>query len=420
MLTSKLMKQRSTTPVSSKSLATKGMLVAGAILMATAAPVSMFVKPVTARDFAAEIQAVQNQINQYQAEAGRLAGEAKTLETELARINSEKAALQAQIDAKQIEYDKLVAEITENERKIAQLQDYLGDVLAKLHVGGEVSPLEMLASSNNISEFLDGQARRESMRDDLTDTIEEIDAIKKQLEMQRVEIQRVLDDQKAQREALSAKEAEQQRLVNETRGQEAAFQALSAKSQADKQKLLDAQASYFLSLRAKSSMGGVTTGDPSKGGYPAQYANANYYAYVPDKWGMYARQCVSYTAWKVEQKTGHMPYWGGRGNAWQWAFSGYHDGGGNKVNYATPYYHQSNAERAGIPTSSEPRPGSVAVKDANPAAGDQWGHVAWVESVSGNQVYVSQYNYFNAGGSGWGHYSEMWVDKSFFQKYIYF
>ena len=397
MLTSKLMKQRSTTPVSSKSLATKGMLVAGAILMATAAPVSMFVKPVTARDFAGEIQAVQNQIDQYQAEAGRLAGQAKTLETELARLNSEKAAIQAQIDVKQIEYDRLVAEITENERKIAQLQDYLGDVLAKLHVGGEVSPLEMLASSTNISEYLNEQARRESMRDDLTDTIEEINTIKKQLEQQRIDVQRVLDDQKAQREVLSAKEAEQQRLVNETRGQEAAFQALSAKSQEQKDKLQrEQQAAIAAALRAAGGGTAAVAGDPSKGGYPSKWANSDYYNPPVDNWGMYARQCVSYTAWKVYQKNGYMPYWGGRGNANQWP---------------------GNAVAAGIPTGSTPKPGSVGVIMAG-----QYGHVVWVESVNGDgTINVSQYNYWNAGGSGWGHYSEMYgVSPNAYDVYIYF
>ena len=397
MLTSKLMKQRSTTPVSSKSLATKGMLVAGAILMATAAPVSMFVKPVTARDFAGEIQAVQNQIDQYQAEAGRLAGQAKTLETELARLNSEKAAIQAQIDVKQIEYDKLVAEITENERKIAQLQDYLGDVLAKLHVGGEVSPLEMLASSTNISEYLNEQARRESMRDDLTDTIEEINTIKKQLEQQRIDVQRVLDDQKAQREVLSAKEAEQQRLVNETRGQEAAFQALSAKSQEQKDKLQrEQQAAIAAALRAAGGGTAAVAGDPSKGGYPSKWANSDYYNPPVDNWGMYARQCVSYTAWKVYQKNGYMPYWGGRGNANQWP---------------------GNAVAAGIPTGSTPKPGSVGVIMAG-----QYGHVVWVESVNADgTINISQYNYWNAGGSGWGHYSEMYgVSPNAYDVYIYF
>lgn len=394
MLRSKLMKQRSTTPVSSKSLATKGMLIAGAILMATAAPVSMFVKPVTARDFAAEIQAVQNQINQYQAEAGRLASEARTLENELARLNSEKAALQAQIDAKQIEYDKLVADIAENERKIALLQDSLGDILAKLHVGEEISPLEMLASSSNISEYLDQQAQREAVRDGLKETIDEIDVIKKQLEQQKVDVQRVLDDQKAQREALTAKENEQQALVNETRGQEAAYQAMSAKSEAAKKDLeRQQQAAIAAAMRAAGNSGSAVAGDPSKGGYPSKWANAPQDSIV-DSWGMYNRECVSYTAWKVYQKNGYMPYWGGRGNANQWP---------------------GNARAAGIGTGSTPRAGSVGVISAG-----YYGHVVWVESVNPNgTINISQYNELTS--QGWGHYSERYnVNPATYDTYIYF
>jgi surface antigen len=388
------MKQRSTTPVSSKSLATKGILVASAILMATAAPISMFARPVTARDFASEIQAVQNQINQYQSEAGRLATQAKTLENELARLNSEKAALQAQIDAKQIEYDKLVAEIAANEAKIAQLQDSLGDILAKLHVGGEVSPLEMLASSNNISDYLDQQARREAMRDGLTETIDEINTIKKQLEQQKIDVQRVLEDQKAQREALTAKENEQQALVNETRGQEAAYQALSAKSEATKKDLeRQQQAAIAAAMRSAGNTGSAVAGDPGKGGYPSNLANAAQDTIV-DPWGMYNRECVSYTAWKVYQKNGYMPYWGGRGNANQWP---------------------GNARAAGIPTGSTPRAGAVGVISAG-----AYGHVVWVESVNANgTINISQYNELTS--AGWGHYTERYnVNPSTYDTYIYF
>jgi surface antigen len=44
-----------------------------------------------------------------------------------------------------------------------------------------------------------------------------------------------------------------------------------------------------------------------------------------------------------------------------------------------------------------------------------YGHVMWVEKVDGNRVYVSQYNY------DWnGNYSEMWIDASKFDGFIYF
>ena len=52
--------------------------------------------------------------------------------------------------------------------------------------------------------------------------------------------------------------------------------------------------------------------------------------------------------------------------------------------------------------------------------GGAYGHAVWVEAVSGNRVYISQYNSANAATSyRKGEYSEQWVDQGMYQ-YIYF
>ena len=51
----------------------------------------------------------------------------------------------------------------------------------------------------------------------------------------------------------------------------------------------------------------------------------------------------------------------------------------------------------------------------------QYGHVVWVEAVNGDgTVDISQYNYYNAGGPGWGNYSRMRVSQYTYDYYIYF
>lgn len=141
-------------------------------------------------------------------------------------------------------------------------------------------------------------------------------------------------------------------------------------------------------IAANQKLGGViVAGDPTRGGYPAQWDNARQDSML-DSWGMYNRECVSYAAWKVYQTYGTMPYWGGVGNANEWP---------------------GDARRAGIPTGSTPQVHSVAI-----SLHGYYGHAMWVEKVSGNMIYVSQYNY-----DLHGHYSEMWVDGSDFT-YIYF
>lgn len=390
------MRIRSTTPAQIRHQSKRFGLVMIAIVMAFAVPMQ-FQYPVQAEDFDARIKQLQGEIDQYKAKASELDGKADTLQAELNRLSDEKAVLQKQIDLKQAEYDRLVVSIAENEKKMKDNQEVLGKTLASLYVDDKISAFEMLASSQNISEYVDKQEYRSSVRDQLTHTIEEIKRLKKELERQKLEAERILADQRAQREVLAGKEAEQQRLVNETRGEEAAYQGMAADRIAKRNEVQrQQQAAIEAALRRAGGGGRAVAGDPNKGGYPNYLANSNYYNPVVDPWGMYSRQCVSYTAWKVFQKNGYMPYWGGHGNANQWPGS---------------------ARAAGIATGSTPRAGSVGVMMAG-----QYGHVVWVESVNGDgTINISQYNYYNAGGSGWGHYSEMYgVPASAYNVYIYF
>ncbi len=389
------MKKRSTTPVS-VSFKLRGSLLALAILMAAAAPIGFLSQPIRARDYNAEIQAVQNQIDQYNAEAARLAQEANTLANEVARLENEKAIIQAQIDLSQAEHDRLVAEIKKNEKLIADNQDALGTIMADMYVDSDISPLEMLASSKNISDYMDKQNKRSVIRDSLSLTINKIKTLKKRLEEDKDKVKKVLDDQTNQRNLLAAKQAEQQNLLDATRGEEAAYKRLSEEGMAKKRQLeQEQQAAIAAALRAAGVGGGAVPGDPSRGGYPNYLANSDYYNPIVDPWGMYARQCVSYTAWKVYQKNGYMPYWGGVGNANQWP---------------------GNARAAGIPVSTVPRAQSVGVIMAG-----TYGHVVWVESVnSDGTINISQYNEYIP-GLGWGHYSERYnVHPSAYDYYIYF
>ena len=112
---------------------------------------------------------------------------------------------------------------------------------------------------------------------------------------------------------------------------------------------------------------------------------------------MFICECVSYTAWKVEERYGarKMPYWGGIGNANQWA---------------------NNADAWGIPKGKVPKIGSVGMHGRGP-----YGHVVWVEAVAGSRIYVSQYNQANAATNfKAGEYSEMWVDAAVYDWFIYF
>lgn len=351
----------------------------------------------SANNYSARIKALENEISKYDSEAAKLSSQADTLQREVSRLNNEKAAIQAKVNISQEKVNQLNEEIKANEKKIADSRDLLGDTIADLYVNDKVSLVETLFSSKGVGDYINKQEYRSSVRDQLTTTIDEIKRIKAELESQKKKAQDILADQENQRNQLASKEQEQATLLRNTRGDEAAYKKLSSEAGKRKEELQrQQQAAIEAALRAAGGGGSAVAGDPNKGGYPAYLANSNYYSPIVDPWGMYSRQCVSYTAWKVYQKNGHMPYWGGRGNANQWP---------------------ANARAAGIPVNQTPRAGSVGVIMAG-----QYGHVVWVESVnSDGTINISQYNYWNAGGSGWGHYSEMYsVSPAAYDYYIHF
>lgn len=390
------MKLKSTTSASTSSLRLV-MIAVSVVVMAVVAPLQLATQ-VRADDYDGRIRALEQDEAKYRNEAVRLSNEADSLQREVARFNSEKAVIQTQVDISQAKADKLKAEIKANEEKIAKNKDALGNIIADLYVNDQVSPIEMLASSKGIGDYINKQEYRSITRDQLTTTISAIKKAKAQLEKQKLDVEKVLKDQESQRNLLATKEAEHQKMLDQTRGDESRYMALSADAKANKERLQrEQQAAIARALRASGSGGNAVAGDPSRGGYPTNLANSNYYYPIVDPWGMYARQCVSYTAWKVYQKNGYMPKWGGYGNANQWP---------------------GNARAAGIPTGGTPRAGSVGV-----IMSGQYGHVVWVESVnSDGTINISQYNYYDPPRvPQWGMYSEMYnVSPAAYDVYIYF
>jgi len=402
-------KLRTTTPASLSTKAKRALLIFVAFVFAgLGAGQYLISQPTHAVDqYEQKIRALQADMSRYKKEAHRLNSEAITLANTLARIRNEKNALQAQINVNQARHDKLIVEIAETEQKIKDNQDALGKIITELYIGDDITPVEMLASSQNIGDFLDKQEYRNSVKDQLSSTIKTVKDLKTKLSTQKEEVAEVLAEQKATRDDLRAKESEQSSLLARTQNDESKYQDMIkdsekeiAKARALQQQMRDRaynsgganviKAGRNLTYESQWSPKSCTMGGPggwySYGGTDGNGRDTN----LADTSlvGSYGcRQCASYVAWKVYNATGHYYSWGNGG-----MFAG-------------------RAIAAGYQNlGSNPQPGSIAVMWGNP------GHVAWVEAVSGNQVLVSQYNWEINGQ--YGMYSEMWLHKSVFDQYV--
>lgn len=391
------MKLRATTPVSVSRFVKWALALA--VIVAITIATLYIARPTSADPYDDKIAVLQADMARYQAEANRLNAEAATLANALAQITNEKNSLQAQIDLSQSQHDKLIVEIAATEKQIKDNQDGLGSTLADLYIDGEVSPIEMLASSENITDFLNKQEYRNTIRDQLSATIKKVKQLKAELSQKKSEVEKVLAEQKAARDQLVAKETEQANLLSSTRNDETTYQGLIKDSASQIAAAKAAQAA--LAARASASGGYSLVSSGSLGAYTSLWAPNDCWMGGPGGWYSYGgadgqggdgrgygcRQCASYVAWKVASVTGKYYQWGNGGD-----FAG-------------------NAIAAGYQNlGSSPQEGSLAVMWGNP------GHVAWVEAVDGSQILVSQYNWQINGQ--YGMYSEMWLDKSVFDQYV--
>lgn len=157
----------------------------------------------------------------------------------------------------------------------------------------------------------------------------------------------------------------------------------------------------------------ATATKKTTGTYPWNASNCPMGGYVNGVWLDYAstfgadgnggdghgygcRQCTSYVAWKIGQKTGIYPSWG------------------NAKDFAT------KAMAAGYKEVQTPVTGSIAVSTKSTTY-NPYGHVAWVESnpYPSNGKSVIRVSEYNNKSCGYGNYCEREALISEFDKYVF-
>ncbi len=324
-----------------------------------------------------QINALQAQNNSTKSTVNSLQAQAASYHDAINILQQQISTLQDSINSNLAQQADLQAKIVAGQQQIDQEKSVLGNSIKTMYVDGTPSTIELLATSKDLSSFVDKQEYRTKVQSNIQDTLQKIADLQKQLQTQKLEVDKLLTDQQTQQSQLASAQTQQTNMLNYNQAQQDAYNAQ-----------ISSNASKILSLRQQQIIEnnkyniGDFKGAAGNGGYPNVWANASQDSLI-DSWGMYNRECVSYTAFRVHQDylsgkdSRDMPYWGGVGNANQW------DG---------------DARAAGIPVDTNPTPGSIAISNAG-----AYGHAMYVEAVKGNEIYVQQYNQqLN------GQYSEGW------------
>ncbi len=315
-----------------------------------------------------------------------LSVEASSISEAIAKLQAQIATLQAQIDASQRQVDDLQKQIEAAEQELARQKKVLGENIKTMYLEGQISTLEMLASSKDLSEFVDKQQYRNSVQDKIKQTLDKITALKFQLRAQKEEVERYLKDQEKARDQIATQKTEQNRLLSLNQDQQnslnqqikdnsARVAELNRKQVDENRAALGGRIPAGIAGGGGYKYGDATclwpgSADPPCRQYDWGYPGASSPRNLFDEWGYGYRNCTSWAAFRVAQVKGYTP------------------AGLSLLGHAKDWPYNTSA------TVNRNPSGGVVVAISQ----GTYGHVRFVEDVYGDgSIEVSDYN---LGGDG--------------------
>jgi membrane-bound lytic murein transglycosylase B len=187
-----------------------------------------------------ELQNVERQILTQQRIVEDKQMERRSLERDMAIIESEITQAQLGIQARAASIEQLSDQIGDKEvvldvlaERLNKQQDSLADLVRKSALLEDYSLVEVMLSKQNFSEFFTDVATFETLKDSLNESLTILDGIRRDTAEQRdqltnkqqteAEMKRI---QELEKEQIEAKEREKEEILTVTKGEEAEYQAL--------------------------------------------------------------------------------------------------------------------------------------------------------------------------------------------------
>ena len=357
----------------------------------------------TASDCQSQINSLSAQNDSAKSQLADLEAKAGSYQAAINALQAQIASLQAQINDNIALQAQLTAEIAEKQHELDLQKQGLGQDLKAMYVSGQMSTVEMLATSKNLSEYVDAATYSSAVQNKIQQTVSAITLLQQQLNAQKQKVEQLLvalHDQQAQ---VAASRDEQTRLLTMNQDQQASFNATIAANKAQIDELRKQQAALIqvntTGVRIppmSGGSGGYCDNGYGNGRYPFVWCNASMDTVptIPYSSDTINRECTSYAYWYFSQVEGHADF-RAYGNANRWAASS---------NY---------------PVHDAPKDGGIAVETAG-----YYGHVAIVQALPGEtyagqtvpagEILVSEMNYDWA-----GHFRYSYSPISKFSAYVY-
>ena len=340
-------------------LKTAPVLAAVILLVAGGASITI----VHAASIQQQIDSLSAQNNKAQSSVSDLQLQASSYQDAIKKLQGEISAIQGAINASEAKQAELKAQIDANQVKLDQQKKVLGEDLKAMYVGGSMSTVEMLATSKNLSDFVDAETYDSAVQGKIQSTLDEITKLQNQLEAQQEQVQQLLDSQNQQQDRLASDQNEQQQLLSMNQNQQNQYNNQIVANEKKitsleaEQAAINAASTQAVNVLPASGGSGGACENPdnhANGGYPMGWCDATQDSIptIPYSSDPINRECTSFAYWyftSMEGKSLHVT-----GNAKDWVYT------------------------SSRPVTQTPHRGDIGVKTEGP-----FGHVVIVLALSG-------------------------------------
>lgn len=304
----------------------KAKIVFGLFAFAIVGSVSMQI--VRADTLQQQINSLNSQNAQNQQNVDNLQLQAANYQDAINKLQQQVSSIQAAIAANEAEQASLQAQIVADQVKLAQEKQVLGEDIKAMYVNGTMSTVEMLATTNNLSTFVDAETYRGAVQTKIQGTLADIAKTQNELEAQQASVTQLLGTEHDQQAQLSSDEQQQINLRNMNEQQQADYNNQIQANKAQISKLLAEQAAANASIarsvdiRASGGSGGYCDIGYGNGGYPMSLCNSAQDS-ITDAYGFPSRECTSFAYWYFVTQEGQSNFQVSGNAGWWWETSNY-------------------------------------------------------------------------------------------------
>ena len=297
---------------------------------------------------------VQNSVNDLQLQSA-------SYQDAINKVQAQISAIQAAISANETKQTQVQAQVIQAQNDLNYQKQVLGELIKTMYVSGQMTTVEMLATSRDLSSFVDAETYRSAVQSKIQNTLQEISIMEAQLKDQKAQIEQLLGVQRGQQTLMANDETQQSNLLTMNQDQQAQYnqQISNNKSKLNalvaEQIRINAQNSRSVYVAPSGGMGGFCDNGSGNGGYPMDWCNSaqDTIPTIPYSNDPINRECTSFAYWHFTSIEGYTDL-NVQGNAKDWAYT------------------------ANRPTDNTPAKGAMGVSTAGP-----YGHVMIILATEG-------------------------------------